>query len=58
MAGPGEYQLLTLLGLDAGKETMPLPDYHALLPESYLSPGFILPYSASTGCYWIDAPSA
>jgi hypothetical protein len=52
VAGPGEYQLLSLLGLDAGEEKTWRPDYHTLLQNNYLSPGFILPYSASTGCYW------
>ena len=31
---------------------MPVPDYSSLPLGDYLSPGFILPYSASTGCYW------
>jgi hypothetical protein len=52
VAGPGEYQLLSLLGLDAKGEKTWRPDYHTLPLDSYLSPGFILPYSASTGCYW------
>ena len=52
VAGAGEYQLLSLLGLDATGEKMPRPDYHALPRDNYFSPGFILPYSASAGCYW------
>jgi hypothetical protein len=52
IAGPGEHQLLSFLGLDAGEETNWRPDYHTLMQNNYLSPGFILPYSASTGCYW------
>lgn len=52
ISGAGEYQLLKLLGLDIKGENMPRPDYSDLPRESYLSPGFILPYSASTGCYW------
>ena len=52
VAGPGEYQLLSLLGLDATVKKTWRPDYHALPLDSYLSPGFVLPYSASTGCYW------
>jgi hypothetical protein len=28
------------------------PDYAGLPLDRYLSPGFILPYSASAGCYW------
>jgi hypothetical protein len=52
VAGAGEYQLLSLLGIDGTGEKTSLPDYLSLPLESYLSPGFILPYSASTGCYW------
>lgn len=52
ISGAGEYQLLKLLGLDIKGKNMPRPDYSDLPRESYLSPGFILPYSASAGCYW------
>ncbi len=52
VAGPGEYQLLSLLGLSAEGGKIWRPDYHALPLDGYLSPGFILPYSASAGCYW------
>jgi len=52
VAGPGEYQLLSLLGHNVTKKEMPRPDYHALPKDHCLSPGFILPYSASSGCYW------
>jgi hypothetical protein len=52
VAGPSEYQLLSLLSMDVTGEKMPIPDYHALPLHRYLSPGFILPYSASSGCYW------
>jgi hypothetical protein len=52
VAGPGEYKLLSLLGVNVTKKEMPRPDYHALPKDHYLSPGFILPYSASSGCYW------
>ncbi len=49
--GPGEVKLLSLLGKQAaGGVTR--PDYHLLSRDEYLSPGFILPYSASSGCYW------
>jgi radical SAM superfamily enzyme YgiQ (UPF0313 family) len=50
--GPGEYPLLSLLGLHASEAKTPRPDYSSLSREDYLSPGLILPYSASTGCYW------
>lgn len=52
VAGPGEYPLCSLLGLPTPERKTPRPDYSSLLQEGYLSPGFILPYSASTGCYW------
>ena len=52
VAGPGEYKLLSLLGANAMGKEIPRPDYHALPRDQYLSPGFILPYSASSGCYW------
>jgi hypothetical protein len=52
IAGPGEYHLLSFLGLDASEETHWRPDYQTLRQNNYLSPGFILPYSASSGCYW------
>lgn len=49
--GPGEYELLKILGMDF-KEEDSLPDYSTFPPDKYLSPGLILPYSASSGCYW------
>ena len=52
VAGPGEYPLLSLLGLHAPERKTPRPDYSSLSQEGYFSPGFILPYGASTGCYW------
>ena len=52
VAGAGEEQLLTLLGItniQGGAST----DYRLLMIENrYLSPGFILPYSAANGCWW------
>ncbi len=52
VAGPGEYQLSTILGIGEPEEKSYTPDYRALPRNSYLSPAFILPYSASSGCYW------
>ena len=52
IAGPGESALLDLLGIQGDKNIHSVPDYGALLSQEYLSPGFILPYSASSGCYW------
>ncbi len=50
--GPGEAQLLGLLGQGNGEESFCTPDYDILPRNDYLAPGFILPYSASSGCYW------
>jgi hypothetical protein len=51
VAGPGEEPLLTLLG---GSPQPPYhgPDFTGLPLADYLAPGFILPYAASSGCYW------
>jgi len=52
VSGPGEEALLRILGEEAPAEEAPTPGYGGLPGDRYLSPGFILPYSASTGCYW------
>ncbi len=51
IAGPGETPLLELLGAAPAARHF-TPDYSGLPKAEYLSPGFILPYSASSGCYW------
>lgn len=51
IAGPGERSLVALLGADY-EEGPDLPDLEALRGNPYLAPGFILPYTASSGCYW------
>ncbi len=51
VAGPGETRVLEMTGIKAG-ETVYTPDYTCFEPDQYLSPGMILPYSASGGCYW------
>jgi radical SAM superfamily enzyme YgiQ (UPF0313 family) len=54
VAGPGEGALLSLMGVnpsEAGNHGY-LPDYESLPLQDYLSPGPILPYSCSSGCYW------
>ncbi len=51
IAGQGELPLLKLLGSE-GKAVHQAPDYSDLPMDDYLAPGRILPYSASTGCYW------
>ena len=53
VAGPGEGPLLSLCGVEgncAAQTAMPL--YDPLPVSEYLSPGFVLPYSAASGCYW------
>jgi hypothetical protein len=51
IAGPGEVPLLALLGKehDGGPAR---PDYDVFPMADYLSPGIVLPYSASSGCWW------
>ncbi len=51
VAGPGEGPLLALLG-HREPPGHTLPDYTGLPAADYLAPGFILPYAASSGCYW------
>lgn len=50
IAGKGENQLLSLLGQEESKENLP-PTYEGL-QNNYLSPGFVLPYTTSRGCFW------
>jgi Radical SAM superfamily len=57
VAGPGEGPLLSIMGIEKGKEEEiivqhDIPNYDSLPMEEYLSPGPILPYSSSSGCYW------
>jgi radical SAM superfamily enzyme YgiQ (UPF0313 family) len=51
VTGPGEDQLLSILGV-VKRGGPAMPDYQLMPAREYLSPGSILPYSASTGCYW------
>jgi hypothetical protein len=51
IAGAGEEPLFSLLGLGAQADH-PLPDYGDLAVSPYLSPGFVLPYAAASGCWW------
>lgn len=51
IAGQGEDALLELLDSYPSHGHQP-PDYTGFPLTDYLSPGLILPYSASTGCYW------
>ncbi|HWR72937.1 MAG TPA: radical SAM protein [Nitrospirota bacterium] len=52
ITGPGEKALLALSGAADEAERQYLPDYSGLPLDEYLSPGRILPYSASNGCWW------
>ena len=52
VAGPGEGPLLSLMGLSEAGDISYTPSYDSLPLQDYLTPGPILPYSASTGCYW------
>ena len=52
VSGPGEGPVLSLNGVAASEETHCTPAYGSLPFNGYLSPGPILPYSASNGCYW------
>lgn len=60
VAGQGEAALLAILEKSntacvvkpPGKEQHALPDYSLFPLQDYLAPGPILPYSASSGCYW------
>ena len=52
IAGPGERPLLDLLGVGDLQQKQSMPDYTSLPLLDYLSPGLILPYSGSSGCYW------
>jgi hypothetical protein len=51
VAGPGEPYFLSRFGIGTDREpAAPLYDGMEGLP--YLSPGFVLPYDASSGCWW------
>ncbi|MDJ0622990.1 MAG: radical SAM protein, partial [Desulfocapsaceae bacterium] len=48
--GCGETFLLNLFGKK--RQLRLSPDYDPFVAGKYFAPGFILPYSCSTGCYW------
>lgn len=52
VSGPGEIPLLTILGHDPMEEKNFRPSYDMLPLKSYLSPGLVLPFGTSIGCYW------
>jgi hypothetical protein len=51
IGGQGEGPLLELLGTQR-KSKHVRPTYDTLQNNHYLSPGFILPYTSSFGCFW------
>ncbi|MGB3225768.1 MAG: radical SAM protein [Desulforhopalus sp.] len=51
IGGRGEGPLLALLGRTQRADHI-RPVYDQLLKNDYLSPGFILPYTSSFGCFW------
>ncbi len=51
IGGQGEGPLLKLLGTQR-KLNHVRPDFTPLTNNRYLSPGFILPYTSSFGCFW------
>jgi radical SAM superfamily enzyme YgiQ (UPF0313 family) len=51
VSGPGEDALLSFAGVGGNNEHV-MPDYGDFRSEDYFAPGLILPYSASSGCYW------
>lgn len=51
VAGPGEQALVRFLGASYSEGT-DMPDYAPLRANRYFAPGFVLPFSGSTGCYW------
>jgi len=51
LAGPGEEALVRLLSKDFSPR-LQTPSYSGLPLTEYLAPGLILPYAASSGCYW------
>ena len=55
VAGPGEAPLISIIGeekFEQRKDHHYAPNYDPLPTGDYFAPGPILPYSASTGCYW------
>jgi hypothetical protein len=51
IAGRGEEPLLELLA-KTPQRRQTQPEFGALRTNAYLSPGFILPYATSYGCFW------
>jgi len=52
VAGPGEHHLLSIAGVQHESGKVHFTPHYDLCGDGYIAPGFILPYSASMGCYW------
>jgi hypothetical protein len=52
VCGPGEGALLVELGMPPDGDGPDFPDFSGFPLDRYLSPGRVIPYSASSGCYW------
>jgi hypothetical protein len=52
VAGPGEVPLIRAACKKTVQTRRYQPDYDDLAEKPYLSPGFILPFSAANGCWW------
>ena len=50
--GPGELAILGLCGIYEASDMHYTPEYGTLYSNEYISPAAILPYSASSGCFW------
>ena len=50
--GPGEEKLLAIAGEYKISEKKYKPDFTSLPLDKYIAPGLIIPYSASSGCWW------
>ena len=51
VAGPGEDTLLSICGISQ-QEEHGSPDYAVFPMKDYYSPGTVLPFAASSGCFW------
>lgn len=52
VSGPGEDFLLNLALVKKKSIRSNLSDFSDFFIQDYLSPGFVLPYATSQGCYW------
>jgi radical SAM superfamily enzyme YgiQ (UPF0313 family) len=52
VAGPGEAPLIRAAGKNTNQTRQYQPDYDDLEKKPYLSPGFVLPFSSASGCWW------